>query len=66
MNASQTVKIGVTPLFETKAENYSSLNKLLKITAYANRLIKSLKKINTPRGAPKANEIEMANIAWIK
>ena len=30
-NASQTVKIDVTPLFETKAENYSSLNKLLRI-----------------------------------
>ena len=36
-NASQPVKTDVTPPFETKAENYSSLNKLLRITAYANR-----------------------------
>ena len=48
------------------AENYSSLNKLLRITAYANRFIKNLKNINTPRGVPIANEIEMANIAGIK
>ena len=65
-NASQPVKTDVTPPFETKAENYSSLNKLLRITAYANRLIKRLKKINTPRGVPKDDEIEMVNIVWIK
>ena len=65
-NASQPVKTDVTPPFETKAENYSSLNKLLRITAYANRLIKRLKKINTHRGVSKDDEIEMVNIVWIK
>ena len=65
-NAGQPVKTDVTPPFETKTENYSSLNKLLRITAYANRLIKRLKKINTPRGVPKDDEIEMVNIVWIK
>ena len=64
--ASQAVKTDVTPPFEIKAENNSSLNKLLRITAYANRFIKNLKKINTTRGVPTANEIEMENIAWIK
>ena len=65
-NASQPVKTDVTPPFETKTENYSSLNKLLRITAYANRLIKRLKKINTHRGVSKDDEIEMVNIVWIK
>ena len=65
-NASHPVKTDVTPPFETKAENYSSLNKLLRITAYANRLIKRLKKINTHRGVSKDDEIEMVNIVWIK
>ena len=51
---------------KTDVENYSSLNKSLRITAYANRFIKNLKKINTPRAAPTANEIEISNIAWIK
>ena len=63
---SQVVKTDVTPPFEIKAENYSSLDKLLRITAYANLFIKSLKKINTSRGVPTANETEVANIAWIK
>ena len=65
-NASQPVKTDVTPPFETKTENYSSLNKLLRITAYANRLIKRLKKINTHRGVSKDDKIEMVNIVWIK
>ena len=65
-NASQTVKTDVTPPFEIKAENYSSLNKVLRITAYANRFINNLKKINTPREMLTVNEIEMTNIAWIK
>ena len=64
--ASQAVKTDVTPLFEIKAENYSSLNKVLRITAYANYFIKNLKKITTPIGVPTANEIETANIPWIK
>ena len=64
--ANQTVKTDVTPPVEIKAENYSSLNKVLRITAYTNCFIKNLKKINTPRGLPTVNEIEMANIAWIK
>ena len=64
--ASQAVKTDVTPLFEIKAENYSSLNKVLRITAYANCFIKNLKKITTPTGVPTANEIETANIPWIK
>ena len=64
--ASQAVKTDVTPPFEIKAENYSSLNKVLRITAYANRFIKNLKKINTPRGVPTAIEVEIANIAWMK
>ena len=42
-NASQAVKTDVTPPFEIKAENYSSLNKVLRITAYANRFINNLK-----------------------
>ena len=46
--ASQSVKTYVTPPFEIKAENYSLLNKLLRMTAYVNRFIKNLKKINTP------------------
>ena len=46
--ASQAVKTDVTPPFEIKAENYSSLNKVLRITAYSNRFIKNLKKIDTP------------------
>ena len=53
--ASQAIKTGVTPPFEIKAENYPS-----------NPFIKNLKKINKPRGVSKVNEIEMANIAWIK
>ena len=65
-NANQAVKTDVTPPFEIKAENYSSLNKVLRITAHANCFIKNLKKINTPRGGPTANEIEMENIARIK
>ena len=64
--ASQAVKTDVTPPLEIKAENYSSLNKLLRITVYTNRFIKNLKKVNTTRGVSTANEIEMANIAWIK
>ena len=64
--ASQAIKTGVTPPFEIKAENYSSLNKVLRITAYANPFIKNLKNINKPRGVSKVNETEMANIAWIK
>ena len=46
--ASQAVKTDVTPPFEIKAESYSSLNKLLRITAYANCFRKNSKKINTP------------------
>ena len=65
-NAIQAVKTDVTPPFEIKAENYSSLNKVLKMTAYANRFINNLKKITTPREEPTAKEIEMADIAWIK
>ena len=62
-NLNQAVKTDVTPPFEIKAENYSSLNKVL---AYTNRFIKYLKKINTSRGVPTAKEIEMANISWLK
>ena len=64
--ASQAVKTNVTPPFEIKAENYSSLNKAPRITAYANPFINNLKKVNTPREVPTVNEIEMANIAEIK
>ena len=39
-NASQAVKTDVTPSFEIKAENYSSLNRVLRKTANANRFIK--------------------------
>ena len=59
---SQAVKTDITPPFEIKTKNYSSLNKVLRITAYTNRFIKKLKKINTPRGVPTANKTEMANI----
>ena len=59
-NASEAVENDVTPPFEIKAENYSSLNKVLRITAYANRFISNLKKINTPREVPTANEIEIS------
>ena len=59
-NASEAVENDVTPPFEIKAEYYSSLNKVLRITAYANRFIRNLKKINTPREVPTANEIEIS------
>ena len=65
-NASQAVKTDVTPPFEIKAENHSSLNKVPRITAYANPFINNLKKVNTPREVHTVNEIEMANIAEIK
>ena len=61
--ASQAVKTDVIPPFEIKTENHSSLNKVPRITAYTNRFMKNLKKINTPRGVTTAIEIEMANIA---
>ena len=53
--------VDITPPFEIEVENYSLLNKVLRITAYANRFIKNLKKTITPRGVPTANEVEMAN-----
>ena len=59
---SQAVKTDITPPFEIKTKNYASLNKILRITAYTNRFIKKLKKINTLRGVPTANKTEMANI----
>ena len=64
--ANKAVKTDVAPPFDIKAENYSSLNKVLRITAFGNCLIKNLKKINTPRGVPTDKKIEMANIAWIR
>ena len=56
--ASQAVKTDVTPPFEIKAENHSSLNKTLRITAYANHFIKNLKKINTAEECPQPTKLK--------
>ena len=53
--------VDITPPFEIEVENYSLLNKVLRITAYANRFIKNLKKNITHRGVLTANEVEMEN-----
>ena len=55
----------MTP-FGINENKYLSSIKLLRITAYANRFVRKLKKIPTPKGVPTPDEIHVARKQWIK
>ena len=66
-NASKlkdTEKEVVISPFGIKKENYSSLNKLLRVTAYAIRFVQKVKKIETPQGIPSSTEIECVHVSF--
>ncbi|XP_066926074.1 uncharacterized protein [Clytia hemisphaerica] len=52
--------------FGMKVENHSSFNKVLRITAYANRFQLKIKRMVTTKGDLTAEEIASAKLQWIK
>ena len=65
-NLSQAVKTNVTPPFEIKAKNYSSLNKVLMKICLHKSLHKIFEENQHILRSAYNQEIEMANISWIK
>ena len=62
----ETDKESLTSPFGINESNYSSLNKMLRVTAYAIQFIQRLKKLETVKDVPSSLEIEHARITWIK
>ena len=52
--------------FGINERNYSSLSKLLNVTVYMTRFIQKLKNVEVLQTPPTANEIEEAQLKWIK
>ncbi|MEM7375589.1 MAG: reverse transcriptase domain-containing protein [Bacteroidota bacterium] len=56
----------IKPPFGIQAEKYSSITKILRITAYANRFVLKTRKMGTAKNHLSAEEIEAATTLWIK
>ena len=62
---SVTYSSGNCSPFGIKCENYSSLTKLVRVTALANRFISKLKKANSNTGSLTSSEFNEAENMWI-
>ena len=62
----ETDKGSLTSPFGINESNYSSRNKVLRVTAYAIHFVQRLKKLETVKGIPSSSDIDCAQITWIK